>query len=508
MRHPFIHHRPPHPSASRSESYPPLVSSLEDNLAVIRTLYAPEKNSDFVVRSLQIRATGQQAVLCFFDTIVDAQTLQSEVIQPLLQSHGFTQPQPVQNLITAQNLTLAQEMKTIIEGINLGQAALFIDGSLEVILIHATKYDSRSIDKVQNEMSLKGPKEAFSENLASNISLVRKKIHHEQLYAERMSISTRSHNEVILMYNQSLVNEHILERVKDRLRSLDVDAIQNLGLLEQYIEDGTSSVFPTLLYSERPDRAASFLEDGHIILLMNNSPDCLILPATFWSFFHTSEDHYLKYLYGNFTRILRMMSIFLTLFTSAIYISITNYHSEMIPADLLLAIVSTREKVPLPIFFEVLLMEFAFELIREAGLRVPAPIGTTIGIVGALILGQSAVDANIISPIVIIIVAVSGLSSFAINDISLNFTLRILRFLFIISAGFFGMFGMTLLFMMGLFYMVTIKSFGVPYLAPMSPHYSSSKDTIFRKKLMQEKLRPGYLKTKDQQKKAKSKRPS
>ncbi|WP_272941211.1 GerAB/ArcD/ProY family transporter [Bacillus coahuilensis] len=323
------------------------------------------------------------------------------------------------------------------------------------------------------------------------------------MYAESHVVSQRSLNEVLLIYNDDLVSKDTLEEIRNRLKKINVDAVPNISLLEQYIEESNRSLFPTILYTERPDRAAAFLEDGHIVLLMENSPDCLILPATFWSFFHSSEDHFLRLPYGNFTRILRVLAIFITLFSSSIYIAITNYHSGMLPPDLLFAIAGAREKVPLPAVFEILLMEIAFELIREAGLRVPNPIGPTIGIVGALILGQAAVDANIISPIVIIVVALSGLSSFAINDLSLNFLVRMLKFMFIISAGFFGIMGMAFSFTMGLCYMVTIKSFGVSYLAPMSPSYRSSDDTVLRKSLWNERLRPGYLKTADVVKKDK-----
>jgi spore germination protein KA len=334
-----------------------------------------------------------------------------------------------------------------------------------------------------------------------NLSLIRKRIKNEALIAESVKIGERSKNEVFVLYIRNLTDAQLVDNIKERLNNLNVDAIQNLSLLEQYIEERKFSLFPSVLLSERPDRAASFIEDGHVILLMDNSPDSLILPATFWSFFHTPEDHYLRFFFGNFIRVLRMIAMFITIFISAIYIAVTAYHAEMIPADLLLAIAGTREKVPFPVLFEILIMEIAFELIREAGLRVPSPMGPTIGIVGALILGQAAVEANIISPVVIIVVALSGLSSFTISDISLNFALRIIRFMFIFSAALFGIYGMTTFFVVGMYYFVSLKSFGVPFLAPMSPHYVSSGDTIFRRILTSETLRPGYLKPRDISKK-------
>jgi spore germination protein KA len=230
---------------------------------------------------------------------------------------------------------------------------------------------------------------------------------------------------------------------------------------------------------------------------MENSPSSLILPATLWSLLHSPEDHYLRAPYGNFIRILRFVALFIAVFTSSLYIAITNFHVGMIPPDLLMAIAGTRERVPFPSIIEILMMELAFELIREAGLRVPSPIGPTIGIVGALILGQAAVQANIISPIVIIVIALSGLSSFIIIDISMNFAIRLTRFIFILGAGFIGIYGSTALFIVFLFYLVSLRSFGTPYFAPMTPHYFSSKDLLLRHVPIKERFRPGYLKPKD-----------
>ena len=230
---------------------------------------------------------------------------------------------------------------------------------------------------------------------------------------------------------------------------------------------------------------------------MNNSPFALVTPATFWSFYHSGDDHYLRFVYGNFTRFLRMLATFITLFTPSIYIAITNYHMEMLPPDLLLAIAGAREMVPMPAILELVLLELAFELIREAGIRVPTPIGPTIGIVGALILGQAGVEANVVSPIVVIVVALSGLSSYAISDVNLSYMIRIARFGFLIAASLFGIFGMVWVFMACLIYLSVLKSFGVPYCAPLTPKYKSAGDTLFRKLLTNERIRPAFTKTKD-----------
>nr|WP_263326731.1 spore germination protein [Neobacillus sp. Marseille-Q6967] len=474
----------------------PLFRELDRNLDAISTIYKLPANQDLKTRMLYIGGAGKEAAIVYLSPLVNKDVIEKTITEPLLRD---TEPpyKNIESTITNSSITKIESYKDVLHYVNRGFTVLFVDQSSTAYAIDTIQVKGRSIAKAEDEIILKGPKEAFNENVADNISLIRKKFKTESLINESIIVGKRTEDEVYILYLEDLVNHELLEKVKTRLREIEADAVQNLGLLEQFIEDKNKSLFPTTLYTERPDRAASFIQDGFIVLLMQNSPSCLVLPATFWSFFHTPEEHYLRFLFGNFTRALRMMAIFITLFTSAIYVAITNYHAQMIPPDLLLAIASSRERVPFPALIEVLIMEIAFELIREAGLRVPSPIGPTIGIVGALILGQAAVEANIISPIVIIVVALGGVSSFAVSDVSFNFAVRMARFLFIFSAGFFGFYGMTTFFVMGLSYMLSIRSFGVPYLAPMTPKFKSSKDTAFRRLLKNERLRPGFLKPND-----------
>ncbi|MEN2766637.1 spore germination protein [Ornithinibacillus xuwenensis] len=470
-------------------------SNLNKTVDSFKTIYSYPDNQDVVLRNIHISGSNKKAAILFINTITNAKSIEDYVISPLLQNQDSSKQ--IDEIITVQSLQTKNKISEIVTHINNGNAALFVEGENKAYLLGATNFEGRNVEKAENENVVKGSKEAFNEKSATNISLIRKRIKSESLVVESLIISKRSKNDLFIVYEKDLVNDKLLQNVKDRVNALDVDAIQNLSLLEQQIEERKYSIFPTILYTERPDRAASFIEDGYIVLLMDNSPDSLVLPATFWSFYHTSEDHYLRFPYGNFTRFLRILALFISLFTSSLYVAVVTFHAEMVPPDLLLAIAATREKVPFPAAIEVFIMEIAFELIREAGLRVPSPIGPTIGIVGALILGQAAVQANIVSPIVVIIVALGGLSSFAIGDISMNFTVRIGRLLLLFAASFMGLYGITALFTMAIFYMVSIKSFGVPYLSPLTPNYKSSKDTIFRRVLQKETFRPGYLKPKD-----------
>jgi Bacillus/Clostridium GerA spore germination protein len=476
-------------------------SNYEQNLKTFKDIFSLPKNSDIKLREFTIRSLNRRAFIIFISTMADLKHINESIVEKLL---GNEHPSvKIQDIVSYPMSKTSYKIGEITELICGGITALFVEGDSQCYLFETTKTRGRAIEKSDNEVIVKGAKESFNEKVVDNISLIRKKIKNENLIVETKIITKRSKNDIFFVYQKDLANEELLQTIKDRLDALDIDKVLELSILEQYLEERPRSLFPTILYTERPDRAASFIEEGHIVILMSNSPSCLIMPATFWALMHSPEDHYLRTPYGNFIRFLRLFAFLVAVFASPVYIAITNYHVGMIPPDLLMAIAGTRERVPFPSIMEILMMEIAFELIREAGLRVPSPIGPTIGIVGALILGQAAVQANIISPIVIIVIALSGLSSFIISDVSMNFAIRITRFLFIFSAGLLGVYGLTALFTGFLFYLVSLTSFGTPYFAPMTPHFSSSKDLLVRHILVKERFRPGYLKPKDMVKKRK-----
>ncbi|MCQ6279388.1 spore germination protein [Bacillus sp. EB600] len=473
-----------------------ITSNYDQNLEIFKSIFSIPKNMDVKVREFAIGSRNCRAFMLFISTMVNIQNIQEGIMEKLVgYEHSLGK---IQDIVSYPVEKTSTKIGEIVQYLTCGMTALFVEGDAQCYLFETTQVRGRSIEKSDNEVIIKGAKEAFNEKVIDNIALVRKKIKNENLIVEFFVLTKRSRNDVFLVYEKDLVNDDLLQAIKDRLKaSSETDNILDLSMLEQYLEERPRSLFPTLLNTERPDRAASFIEEGHVVLLMENSPSCLIMPTTFWSLFHSPEDHYLRTPYGNFIRILRIISLFIAMFASCSYIAITNYHVGMIPPDLLMAVAGTRERVPFPSIIEILMMELAFELIREAGLRVPSPIGPTIGIVGALILGQAAVQANIISPIVIIVIALSGLSSFIISDVSMNFAIRMSRFLFVFAAGFMGVYGVTALFTVSLFYLVSLKSFGTPYFAPMTPHFFSSKDLLIRHVPVKERFRPGYLKPKD-----------
>ncbi len=469
---------------------------VQQDVLTIQKLYSYPINVDFTLREFTIdMLEKKKAALFYIPSLTDSKLIEEEIIKPLIMSGKVIEDIP--SFVSVSAIHEEAELCKAIKELNTGDTLLLVEGHCQCYIIGTAMAAGRNVDKPQNETTLFGPKESFIEKADVNISLIRKKIRSEDFTVEKMTIGERSNNEVFIIYNKALVSDKVLNEVKRRIGVISKDAVQNLSLLVQHIEDRKIGLFPTVLQTERPDRAASFIEDGYVSIVMNNSPFALVAPATFWAFYHSSDDHYLRFIYGNFTRFLRLLALFITLFIPAIYIAVTNFHIEMLPIDLLLAIAGAREMVPLPAILELFLLELAFELIREAGIRVPTPIGPTIGIVGALILGQAAVEANVVSPIVVIVVALTGLSSYAISDLNFNYALRIARFGFLLAAGIFGIFGIVSCFMASIVYLTSIKSFGVPYLAPLSPNYKSSGDTVFRRLLTNERIRPAYVKPKD-----------
>lgn len=294
-------------------------------------------------------------------------------------------------------------------------------------------------------------------------------VNNENLIIENIEVGNLSNTKCAVCYMKNIANNELVSEVKYRLNNIDVDYLISSGQLEQLIEDNGKYSLPQLIATERPDKATNYLLEGRVVVIVNGSPYSLIAPGTLMDFISSPEDLNIKYQFSNLLKIIRIIGLVITLLLPGLYIAITNFHQELIPTELLFAIVASRESVPFPVIFEIFLMEFSFELIREAGLRVPTPLGPTIGIVGALILGQAAVEANIVSPILIIIVAITAISSFAIPDYSLSFHCRLLRFAYIILGYLLGFLGICFGLFIHFLVMCSLKSFGYPYLQPYIP---------------------------------------
>jgi spore germination protein KA len=484
--------------------------TLKQKVSHIKSSFVAPKNKDLDIRELYIKSIKKDGVLIFIDGMVDSKIIEKEVITPLIKEdvNGVNEePLSVlkKRILTVKKVEEVSSIKDVVEKIIRGNTILLIDGVKGALALSTTGFEHRAVDKPSNENVIKGPKEAFVESSKINRSLIRRQIKSEKLVTESIDVGSKQISTVHMLYLDDIANNQIVDKVKSRLQNINAESVTNLSSLEQYIEDRPYSLIPTVLYTERPDRAASFLNEGHVVLIMDNSPSSLIVPITFWAFFHTGEDQYQRWFYGNFIRLMRFIAFCISFAVPGIYVAITNYHQEMIPTDLVLSIAGTRETMPFPAILEVLLMELSFELIREGSTRIPTSIGPTIGIVGALILGQAAVQANIVSPILVIVVAITGLSSFAIPEVSFSYTIRIGRFMVLICGILFGFFGISLFLSFVIIYTAGISSFDVPYISPFTPYFRSSKDFLFRSVMKKQWSRPLNMHPKDKARKEKPK---
>ena len=497
--------------------------SLKVNQEYMRTRYNLLINSDIVLREFTINARGKQynAFLVYIDGMIDSQIMDQFVLQPLMlrnrnNLYDGSQSKVVSEAIT-NNITVRKVKKfdlsnylmgcllpqntikevtdfdEVANGINSGNCALFVDTLSVAFDIEVKGFKQRSVDKPENETVIKGPHEAFVENIRTNTSLLRRIVNNENLIIENIEVGKVTKTKCAVCYMQNITNADLINEVKYRLNNLEVDSLLSAGNLEQLICDSNILGIPEVISTERPDKATKYLLQGRVIVIVNGTPYGLIIPSILIDFLTSPEDSNLKVSFGNFLRRLRILAAFITLLLPGIYVAITAFHQEILPTSLLFSILAARENVPFPIIVEILIMEISFELIREAGLRVPSPIGSTIGIVGALVLGQAAVSAGIVSPILIIIVAITGIASFAIPDFSFGFHLRYFRFLFILLGFMAGFLGIAL----GLFVYISIlcslKSFGVSYTIPFAPATNSRGNGYLLPPIWKREFRAPYV---------------
>ena len=494
-------------------------SQIDANLKYIKTKYNTLINSDIITREFTLNTGSKQykAFILYIDGMVDSQILNDFVLKPLMLKNKFCNNETskiivqkgkksnianfIQDcLIPQNNIKQQSSFKDIFSGVNSGNCALFVDTLSVGFDIDVKGFKQRSISKPENEIVIKGPHEAFVENIRTNTTLLRRFTNNENLIIENTKVGKITQTNCAICYIKDIANDALVAETKYRLNNLEIDSLLSAGELEQLLTDTNSLGVPKILVSERPDYAVKSLLQGRVIILINGSPYALILPAILIDFLTSPEDTNLKPQFANFLKVVRIISSFFALLLPGLYIAITNFHREIIPTELLYSILSSRQSVPFPIIVEILIMEISFEIIREAGLRVPSPIGPTLGIVGALVLGQAAVSAAIVSPILIIIVAITGMSSFAIPDFTFSFHLRFFRFVFILLGFLAGFLGIG----MGLFIYISslcdLETFGVSYTIPYAPAMNSKNNGFMLSPIWKREDRATYLATKKEKK--------
>jgi len=503
--------------SSRGEKKIKINKDLKVSLEYMKKVYSIPLNGDIVLREFDIVIGGKPyaAFMIFYDGLTDRTVININILQPLMLLSNLEIKSNekdigefiLKHLLPQNQVNYVDNYEEVINEINIGGCGIFVDGLDKAFACDVKGWEHRNVERPNNELVLRGPQEGFNEVLRVNTALIRKILKDEDLIAEDITVGERSKTACSMMYIKDIANDKLVQEVRRRLKSIKVDYMLDTGLLEQLIEDKTISPAPLVVDTERPDRVASMLSEGKVAIVLNGSPFVLVVPTTFPDLFHSAEDNYVRFPYANFLRFIRLIGLVMALLLPGFYISITYFHQEMIPTDLLFALEASREKVPFPALVELLLMELSFELIREAGIRIPGPIGPTLGIIGALILGQAAVAANIVSPILIIIVAVTGIGSFAIPSFSLAFSFRIARFVYIILGALAGFLGITLGIFLHMLWMAQSKSFGVPFLSPFAPRTAgATTEEIIRKPVWKQEFRPDFLNTKDRRKQRKMSR--
>lgn len=414
--------------------------------------------------------------------------IRHQELDQLIKKYGL----PINEVAEADNLT-----KTI-RSILSGDSVLFLDQCDKALLLNTKGWEKRGIDEPRTESVVRGPRDGFTETLRTNSAQIRRRMKDPDLRVINMTVGKRSNTDVAVMYIEGIAHPDIVNEVIRRIKAIEVDAALESGYIEQWIEDSHWSPFPLIQNTERPDKATANLLEGKVIVLCDGTPFALITPAVFTQFYHSPEDYYERFLIGTLIRFIRIISMAMALLLPSLYIAFSSFHPEMIPSRLVIAMAAGRSTVPFPSIIEAFLMEVTMEILREASVRLPGPIGPTIGIVGALVVGQAAVQAGIVSPIMVIVVALTTIGSFAAPSYSAAIALRMLRFPVMIVAAMFGLYGIMLILILIIMHLCSLKSFGVPYLAPVTPsRIGDLKDTIVRAPFFWMAKRPAIFKPKD-----------
>ncbi|WP_372629476.1 spore germination protein [Cohnella sp.] len=469
----------------------PISDQLDDNIGHIEAIFA--KNSDLVFRHWSYGPDlRHKACSVYYETLMQGEiinymksSLQDLVAHEVGPGTTITPENVIsffeKNGVSEKKAELLDHLDQAVEQITSGNIVIFFNQWNRALVYRSLTIESRPISEPANETVVQGPRESTVENLQKNIGLLRVRLTTPKFKTVAISGGGETKTRVIYGYVEGAVDPEALQEFEKRINQIGQTEILETSFIEQLIEDSTWSPFPQHRYTERPDTAVAALLAGKIAILVQGTGSILLCPGLFVEFFQSSEDYYQRTVYSSMIRWLRIVAFALALTLPSIYIALSTFHPELIPTVLLLTIIDTREGIPLPAFFEALIMEFFFELLREAGVRLPKPVGSAVSIVGALVVGEAAINAGIASPIMVIIVALTGIASFTIPQYNIAIALRILRFPLMVSASVMGGFGIMIVFLLILLHLCKLRSLGQPYLAPAAPfRLSEFRDVVVR----------------------------
>ncbi|WP_055108198.1 spore germination protein [Paenibacillus ihumii] len=441
-------------------------------------------NPDLVYKSFLIH--GRSCTLIYIPTITDITTLQKNIAH-LLHAESLSGGRWDDfrtRLENGQAFPIAYQAvsspKHASELVVQGKAVLYVQELTAFYYFDLAQYQKRSITESQNELVVTGPQEAFIEDIHSNISLLRHKLKHPKLKLKEYTIGNYSNTLVYVVYIEGLPKKKILNLIDKKLKGISTDGVFGISYLVEQFKDQPSP-FPIFQYTERPDAVAASILEGRIGIIMDGVPDAVIAPVTFFSLLQSSEDYYQNFYAASWIRIIRFTFALLSVFLPALYVAITTYHPQVLPANLLITIAAARENIPFSALSEALIMELTFEALREAGTRIPKPVGQTVSIIGGIVIGQAAVQAGIVSAPMVIVVSVTGVASYIIPHLELGLVLRLLRFPFLILGGTMGLIGIFAGSFIIYAHLVSLRSFGAPYLQPVAPLvFSDWRDAFLR----------------------------
>ncbi|MFG6495043.1 spore germination protein [Fictibacillus sp. UD] len=483
MSQQFFKRKRHYTESSETEKYEHLLvsSDLKTNLIEIENILGDSID----VKIVQFMELPIPFAICYIEGLINKQQLELSIIEPIKSWQlKDTTLQPIdlvhQTEVSAV-ISTCDHFNLIVTPVLKGQAIIFVDGVNQAYSIPLETWETRGVEEPEAQTMVRGPREGFIETLQTNTTLLRRRISNPTLRFKPFEVGKITKTTILVSYLESQVDQEVLQEVIKRVTNLNTDKIFESGMLEELIDENGYSPFPTFQSTERPDVAAAALTEGNVVIMFEGTPFVLITPTTFISFFQAAEDYYHHFDLSSFIRFIRVLSFMISLALPATYIAVTTFHHELIPTNLLVSLAAQREGVPFPAFVEALVMETIFEILREAGIRMPRPIGSAVSIVGAIVIGESAVAAGLVSPAIVIVVSLTAISSFVSPYYAFSGAARLLRFVLMILAATTGIFGM-IFFMLGLLiHLCSLTSMGKPYFTPLAPFQSGKqKDSLLR----------------------------
>ena len=485
----------------------PLNKDLQENIDTIREILGDSQ--DIVIRKVSVNRV--KIALVYLEGMVNYTTINDFVLKPIILESRQSEPNKnfgsrevftrlINSCVSVGEVSEASDFDQLIFMVLTGIGAILVNGIDTAIMVSAKEWPQRAVSEPSIEGVIRGPREGFTETLRTNTTLIRRRIRDPNLRIITTQIGRRSKTDVAITYIKGITSPDLIDEVKKRLETIDIDVVLESSYIEQLIEDSWWSPFPTIQETERPDKVVAGLAEGRVGIIVDNTPFALLVPANINMFMVSPEDAYIRWIGGSLVRLLRFGANFVAMLLPALYIALTSFHPEMIPHGLALSIAATRENVPFPAYVEAFVMEISLELLREAGVRLPGPISQTIGIVGALVVGTAAVQANLVSPVMVIVVAFTAIAAFSAPTFSFSIAIRQVRFVFMIMATFLGLYGIMLGLLLLLGHLACLKSFGLGYLEPFAPLTTGDlKDVMLRLPLPAMHTRPAILEPGDQQ---------